>query len=83
MKLEFVKSVDDSRGKILFYKYDGLSFNLVETKKRFSRTGHSHKFPSTHFLLKGKITFKTMDHNLNREQIEKFSVSCKIVVQAM
>ena len=82
MKLEFLKSVVDSRGRILFCKYGDLSINIVETKKGFSRGGHFHEFTSTHFLLKGKIIFKTMDLNVNREQIKNFSKPCEIIVHA-
>ena len=44
MKLEFLKSVMDSRGRIMFCKYGDLSINIVETKKGFSRGGHFHEF---------------------------------------
>ena len=82
MKLEFLESVTDPRGRILFCKYGNSSLNIVETKNGFSRGGHFHEFPSVHFLLKGKIVFKTTDINLNHEQIENFSAPCEIIVQA-
>ena len=82
MELDFVKSVYDKRGRIFFCKYGDLSVNIVETKKGFSRGGHFHKFPSTHFLLKGNIDFKTFDLTLNRERICQFSAPCEISVDA-
>jgi len=69
MKLEFLKSVIDPRGRILFCQYDDLSVNLVETKKGFSRGGHYHKFKSDHILLRGKIEFKELNLTTNLEQI--------------
>jgi len=82
MKLEFVKSVVDPRGRILFCKYGHLSINIIETKKGFSRGGHFHEFSSIHFLLKGDIIFKTTDIKSNHEQIKKFTAPCEINVNA-
>ena len=82
MELEFVKSVQDKRGRIFFCKYGDLTVNIVETKKGFSRGGHFHKFPSNHFLLKGDVDFKTFDLIQNREHIYQFSAPSEIHVDA-
>jgi quercetin dioxygenase-like cupin family protein len=70
MKLEFLKSIIDPRGRILFCQYGDISVNLVETKKGFSRGGHYHKFKSDHILLQGKIEFKELNLDTNFEQIQ-------------
>lgn len=82
MQLEFLNSVVDIRGRILFCKYGDLSFNILETKKGFSRGGHFHNFHSTHYLIKGKIIFKTFDLNSKNEQITKFFAPSEINVSA-
>ena len=69
MKLEFLNSVIDPRGRIIFCQYGDLSINIVETKKGFSRGGHFHPFKSDHFLLRGKIEFKEIDVDTNIEKI--------------
>ena len=82
MKLEFLKSVIDPRGRILFCQYDDLSVNLVETKKGFSRGGHYHKFKSDHILLKGKIEFKELNLDTDIEQIRIIYAPFTISVEA-
>ena len=81
MELKFVKSVEDKRGRIFFCKFGDLSVNVVETKMNFSRGGHFHEFQSTHFLLKGKIKFKTFDLSTNHEKTQHFSAYSEISVE--
>ena len=81
MELEYIKSVEDSRGIILFYKYADLFINFVETKKGFSRGGHYHKFKSEHILLRGKIEFKELNLDTNKEQIRILSAPHIISVE--
>jgi len=69
MKLEFQKSVDDIRGRIIFCKYGDLSLNIVETKRGFSRGGHYHDFDSEHFLLSGRVEFREKNLITNEEKI--------------
>ncbi len=65
MKLEFIKSVSDILGTILFYSFGKSAINFVETKKGFSRGGHYHQFKSDHVLLQGKIEFRELNLNTN------------------
>ena len=81
MELEFLKSIEDSRGKIFFCKYDDIFVNMVETKKSFSRGGHYHPFKSIHFLLKGKIEFKEIDIDTNIEKIRIIQAPYTISVE--
>ena len=57
MVLEFLKSIQDKRGNILFLSFNGNPVNLVEIKKGFARGGHYHDFKSIHYLISGKIEF--------------------------
>ncbi len=79
--LEFLKKGEDIRGLVIFMKYGIKMMNLVETKKGFARGGHYHNFSSTHFLLSGKITFKTMNLATNQEQIREYFTPCEIIVE--
>jgi hypothetical protein len=79
--LEFIKSVNDVRGTIMFYSFGKLIIHLVETKKGFSRGGHYHKFKSDHILLQGKIEFKELHLDTNMEQIRILSAPYIISVE--
>lgn len=81
MTLEFIKSVNDVRGTILFYSFGKLTIHFVETKKGFSRGGHYHEFKSDHILLQGKIEFRELNLNTNMEQIHILSAPCIISVE--
>lgn len=80
MNLEFLNYSSDIRGIILFCKYGHLSINFLETKKGFLRGGHYHEFPTTHFLIKGKVLFKTLDIKSNYEQNKEYFAPCEIPV---
>ncbi len=80
--LEFNKSVNDIRGKILFYSFGKSIIHFVETKKGFSRGGHYHKFDSDHILLQGKIEFKELSLETNIEQIRIISAPYIISVKS-
>ena len=67
MKLEFLKSVQDQRGKILFLSFDKKAINFVEIKKGFARGGHYHNFKSNHYLISGKIEFYEKNILSNKE----------------
>ena len=55
--LQYIKTISDKRGTIIFMK-NGLNFlNLVEIKQGFSRGGHFHPFTSSHNLISGKIEY--------------------------
>ena len=81
MTLEFNKSESDIRGTILFCSFGSSSINFVETKKGFSRGGHYHKFKSEHILLRGKIEFKELNLDTNKEQIRILSAPHIISVE--
>ncbi len=81
MKLEFIKSVSDILGTILFYSFGKSAINFVETKKGFSRGGHYHQFKSDHVLLQGKIEFRELNLNTNVEQIRILSAPYTISVE--
>ncbi len=81
MTLEFNKSVSDIRGTTLFCSFGSSSINFVETKKGFSRGGHYHKFKSEHMLLRGKIEFKELNLDTNKEQIRILSAPYTISVE--
>ncbi len=81
MTLEFIKSINDVRGTILFYSFGKLTIHFVETKKGFSRGGHYHKFKSDHILLQGKIEFREFNLSTNMEQIRIISAPYTISVE--
>jgi len=70
MKLEFLKSVQDQRGKILFLSLNGKPVNFVEIKKGYARGGHYHNFKSNHYLISGKIEFYEKNI-LSKKEIKK------------
>ena len=53
--LEYLKTVSDKRGTIIFMKNSQIFLNLVEIKQGFSRGGHYHPFTSSHNLILGKV----------------------------
>ena len=82
MHLEFNKSVNDVRGKILFCSFGEKLLNFVETKKGFSRGGHYHEFQSDHILLRGKIEFKERNLDTNLEHTRIIHAPSTISVEA-
>jgi len=55
--LEYLKTISDERGSIIFMKNGSKLINLVEIKKGFSRGGHFHPFRSLHNLISGKVEY--------------------------
>ena len=70
MGLEFNKTVEDVRGKILFLSYDGKkSLNIAEIKKGFARGGHYHPYEQYHVILSGKVEYREESLDTKKEQI--------------
>ena len=66
--LEYLKTVSDKRGTIIFMK-NGLNFlNLVEIKQGFSRGGHFHPFHSSHNLISGKVEYMEFNTKTLKEK---------------
>ena len=70
MGLQFEKEIEDVRGKILFGKYNKLFLNLVEIKKGYARGGHYHKYVQEHFIISGKVEYRSEDVNTKKETIQ-------------
>jgi len=66
--LEYLKTVSDERGSIIFMKKGSKLLNFVEIKTGFSRGGHFHKFHSTHNLISGKVEYIEFNTKTNQEQ---------------
>ncbi len=69
-KLEYLKTVSDERGSIIFMKNGSKLLNFVEIKKGFSRGGHFHEFHSTHNLISGKVEYCEFNMKTNEERNE-------------
>jgi len=67
-KLEYLKTVSDERGSIIFMKHGSKLINFVEIKKGFSRGGHFHPFHSMHNLISGKVEYFEFNTKTNEEQ---------------
>jgi len=68
MGLEYLKTVSDERGTIIFMKNGSQLLNFVEIKKGFSRGGHFHKFQSLHNLISGKVEYLEFNTKTNEER---------------
>lgn len=66
--LEYLKTVSDERGSIIFMKYGLKLINFVEIKKGFSRGGHFHPFHSIHNLISGSVEYLEFNTKTNEEQ---------------
>lgn len=66
--LEYLKTVSDERGSIVFMKNGSKLINLVEIKKGFSRGGHFHRFHSIHNLILGKVEYLEYNTKTNEER---------------
>ena len=66
--LEYIKTVSDERGSIIFMKKGSKLLNFVEIKTGFSRGGHFHEFPSTHNLISGKVKYLEFNTKTNEER---------------
>lgn len=72
MNLKFDKEIDDVRGKIIFYSYNNMKINLIETKKGFARGGHYHKYEQDHTLISGQVEVRFYDISSNQEITQIF-----------
>lgn len=70
MDLEFVKILEDVRGKIMVIRYGELECRIVEIKKGFSRGGHYHPITTEHYLISGKIECREEDINSQKENVK-------------
>jgi len=66
--LEYLKTVSDKRGSIIFMKNGPKLVNFVEIKKGFSRGGHFHEFQSLHNLISGKVEYLEFNTRTNEER---------------
>jgi len=66
--LEYLKTVSDERGSVIFMKNGSQLVNFVEIKKGFSRGGHFHDFQSLHNLISGKVEYLEFNTKTNEEQ---------------
>lgn len=66
--LEYLKTVTDERGSIIFMKNGSKLLNLVEIKKGYSRGGHFHEFRSIHNLILGKVEYHEFNTKTNEEK---------------
>jgi len=66
--LEYLKTVSDERGSIIFMKKGSKLLNFVEIKTGFSRGGHFHEFHSTHNLISGKVEYHEFNTKTNQEK---------------
>ena len=71
--MEFIKSVEDIRGKILFCSHEGNFINIAEIKKGYSRGGHYHKYDQEHLILSGKVEYHEEKINSNKEIVQIFN----------
>lgn len=67
INLQYLKTVSDKRGSIIFMKSGKTLINLVEIKQGFSRGGHFHPFHSAHNLVKGKVAYLEFNTKTNEE----------------
>lgn len=66
--LEYLKTVSDKRGSIIFMKNGSKLVNFVEIKNGFSRGGHFHEFRSLHNLISGKVEYLEYNTKTNEEK---------------
>jgi hypothetical protein len=66
--LEYLKTVSDKRGTIIFMKNGPNFLNLVEIKQGFSRGGHFHPFHSSHNLISGKVEYMEFNTKTHKEK---------------
>ncbi|MGY5151468.1 MAG: hypothetical protein ACW9XA_04290 [Candidatus Nitrosopumilus sp. bin_6a] len=78
--LEYLKTVSDARGSIIFMKNWSKLLNFVEIKKGFSRGGHFHEFFSTHNLISGKVEYHEFNIKTNEERTDIYEAPFVIEV---
>ena len=59
--LEFIKTAQDARGKIFFFKYENMNVNFAEIKKNYARGGHYHEYDQHHLILSGSVEYREED----------------------
>lgn len=72
MNLKFEKEIDDVRGKIIFYSYNNMKINLIETRKGFARGGHYHKYDQDYTLISGQVEVRFNDISIDQETVQTF-----------
>jgi hypothetical protein len=78
--LEYLKTISDKRGTIIFMK-NGINFlNLVEIKQGFSRGGHFHPFISSHNLISGTVEYMEFNTKTLKEKKVVYEAPFVIVV---
>jgi len=78
---EYLKTVSDERGSLIFMKNNSHLLNFVEIKKGFSRGGHFHNFFSTHNIISGKVEYLEYDTKTNVERKEIYTTPSIIDVR--
>jgi len=73
LKLNHEKTVEDVRGKSIFYSLGNNFLGIVETKKGYARGGHYRKIPQILFILEGKIKYIEKDLSTNLEKTREIS----------
>jgi hypothetical protein len=68
LNLEYLKTVSDERGSIIFMKHGSKLINIVEIKNGFSRGGHFHPFHSIHNIISGSVEYLEFNTKTNEEQ---------------
>jgi len=67
--LEFIKTAQDARGKIFFFKYENMNVNFAEIKKNYARGGHYHEYDQHHLILSGSVEYREEDIESKKEKI--------------
>ncbi len=73
MELNHEKTVEDVRGKSIFYSFGNNFLCIVETKKGYARGGHYRKIPQILYILEGKIKYIEKDLSTNLEKSKEIS----------
>jgi len=76
LKLE--KTIEDVRGKIVFFSYGNKQINVIEIRKGYSRGGHYHEVSTSHTILVGKLEYKEKDIETGKEFTKILSAPTKI-----
>jgi len=78
--LQYLKTISDKRGTIIFMKNSRIFLNLVEIKQGFSRGGHFHPFTSSHNLISGKVEYMEFNTITLEEKKVVYEAPFEIVV---
>lgn len=71
--LKHEKTVEDVRGKTMFFSSGSHFFGIVETREGYARGGHYRKIPIVLFIMEGKIKYTEKDLSTNLEKTNVFS----------